>query len=25
MLFSMGSQELPSVISAGVGAPKTQM
>jgi hypothetical protein len=25
MLFSMGSQELPSVISAGVGAPKTQL
>ncbi|KAJ5139119.1 uncharacterized protein N7515_003967 [Penicillium bovifimosum] len=25
MLFSMGSQELPSVISAGVGAPKSQI
>ncbi|KAJ5962390.1 hypothetical protein N7501_007331 [Penicillium viridicatum] len=25
MLFSMGSQELPSVISAGVGGPKSQM
>ncbi|KAJ5872061.1 uncharacterized protein N7529_004414 [Penicillium soppii] len=25
MLFSMGSQELPSVISAGVGGPKNQM
>ncbi|KAJ5476017.1 hypothetical protein N7475_001746 [Penicillium sp. IBT 31633x] len=25
MLFSMGSQELPSVISAGVGGPKPQM
>lgn len=24
-LFSMGSQELPSVISAGVGGPKNQM
>lgn len=24
MLFSMGQQELPSVISAGVGGPKTQ-
>ncbi|KGO65712.1 protein of unknown function DUF3844 [Penicillium italicum] len=25
MLFSMGSQELPSVISAGVGGPKSQI
>ncbi|KAJ5545329.1 hypothetical protein N7535_006289 [Penicillium sp. DV-2018c] len=25
MLFSMGSQELPSVISAGVGAPKSRI
>lgn len=25
MIFSMGSQELPSVISAGVGGPKSQM
>lgn len=25
MLFSMGAQELPSVISAGVGGPKNQM